>query len=76
MTTGPIGFMQTAALNPILQKSRTSFDTSALHLATEAERGTDGLTIAERTAYAQQAKSIHNILSPEELEKAFNRLFQ
>lgn len=41
---------------------------------TEHTRGTDGLTDAERSLYALQAKSLHNSLPIRDLEKAFNRL--
>lgn len=78
MTTSPTALRRTGIIKPSLRKNRKSSDKPLLsrQLATGAERGTDGLTIAERAAYAQQAKSIHNVLPPEELEKAFNRLFQ
>ena len=41
---------------------------------TEHTRGTDGLTDAERSIYALQAKSLHNSLPIKDLEKAFSRL--
>lgn len=78
MTTSPTALRRTGIIKPSLRKSRKSSDKPLLsrQLATGAERGTDGLTAAERVTYAQRAQSLHNTLSPEELEKSFNRLFQ
>lgn len=56
--------------------SKTSGKTIARRLPTEPMRGTDGLTGKERAVYAQRAKSIHNSLPAEDLEKAFARLAQ
>ncbi len=55
---------------------KTSSKTTTRSSHTEHTRGTDGLTDAERVVYAQRAKSIHNSLPAEDLEKAFARLSQ
>lgn len=76
MTTSTASFARLRLTKTRRWVSKTSGKTIARRLSAEPMRGTDGLTDEERAVYAQRAKSIHNSLPAEDLEKAFARLSQ
>lgn len=78
MTTSATSFSTARTVKAALKNSyRSGTKVIPAHARTaEKARGTDGLTSAERLAYAQKAQSLHHSLPAEELDKAFSRLPQ
>lgn len=76
MTTSTVSAARFRSAKTGKRVAKTGSKTIARRLSAEPVRGTDGLTDTERVVYAQRAKSLHNSLPAEDLEKAFNRLSQ
>lgn len=74
MTISAVSSAMYRAVRKAKKVLKTSSKTTTRRSHTEHTRGTDGLTDAKRSIYAQRAKSLHNSLPIKDLEKAFSRL--